>query len=334
MIREGTRTGDYPSAFSIARDLEVSSRTILRDLDFLRDDERAPIEYDSSRKGFRLTDETWNLPPVQLSRREVFAFSIARKVLAAFRGTAMEVDMGSVLRKIGESLEGKISVDLELMTDRFSVIGEDYVRQDPETWATVARFLDRQERVKMMYEKFNGEVGDYILEPYHLFSYHGNWYVLGNHVGKKRLATFAVSRIQEIAGTGTNFDIPEWFDPKEHIQQSFGIIRGDKPFRVKLLFSKNVSGYIKERVWHLDQRIVEKRDGCIELNFETAGWKELVRWVLSWQPDVKVLLPKKLRKRVEEKLKQALERGRRSSGSRRTTATIGIGARPADPRLQ
>ena len=49
----------------------------------------------------------------------------------------------------------------------------------------------------------------------------------------------------------------------------------------------------------------------VDLEFETGGWKELVRWILSWQPDVKVLAPRRLRERVNEKMKQALSRKRR-----------------------
>jgi predicted DNA-binding transcriptional regulator YafY len=61
----------------------------MRDLDFLRDDHHAPIAYDDSRKGFHLTDPTFSLPPVQLTRREVFSFSIARKLLERFEGTPL-----------------------------------------------------------------------------------------------------------------------------------------------------------------------------------------------------------------------------------------------------
>jgi hypothetical protein len=32
---------------------------VARDLDFLRDEERAPLAYDDARHGFRLTDEGW-----------------------------------------------------------------------------------------------------------------------------------------------------------------------------------------------------------------------------------------------------------------------------------
>jgi len=74
MLREASRTGCFPNCGDFTRELEVSRRTIMRDLEFLRDDENAPIAYDDSGKGFRLTDATFTLPPIQLSRREVFSF--------------------------------------------------------------------------------------------------------------------------------------------------------------------------------------------------------------------------------------------------------------------
>lgn len=310
MIRQGTRSGHYPNASDFTREMEVTTRTISRDMDFLRDEGNAPIEYEPVRHGYKLTDETWNLPAIQVSRKELFAFSIARKLIERFKGTALETDMESVLEKIADSLEGKITLELESITDRFTVLTEDYVSQAPETWSALVQLLDRQERMKVVYEKFNGEVGNYVLDPYHVISYHGNWYVLANEIDKGRIATFAVSRIRSVTGTGKFFDVPQSFDVQEHIDKSFGIVGGGKVFGVRLLFSKNVAAYIRERIWHPSQQIVEKRDGSLELRFETAGWKELVRWILSWQPDVKVLTPKKLRDRVAEKMRQGLARSK------------------------
>ena len=74
VIREGTRCGSLPNCRHFMRELEVSRRTLMRDLDFLRDDHNAPIAYDDSRKGFKLTDATFKLAPVELTRREVFSF--------------------------------------------------------------------------------------------------------------------------------------------------------------------------------------------------------------------------------------------------------------------
>jgi predicted DNA-binding transcriptional regulator YafY len=74
MIRQGARTSLPPNCGHFMRELEVSRRTVMRDLDFLRDDHNAPIAYDDSRKGFALTDPTFKLAPVELTRREVFSF--------------------------------------------------------------------------------------------------------------------------------------------------------------------------------------------------------------------------------------------------------------------
>ena len=90
------------------------------------------------------------------------------------------------------------------------------------------------------------------------------------------------------------------------MRDAFGIVRGEKPFKVRLLFSSEVATYIRERIWHPSQEMLDRRDGSVEVRLETAGWKELVRWVLSWQPDCRVLSPRRLRERVEEKLRQGL----------------------------
>jgi predicted DNA-binding transcriptional regulator YafY len=42
------------------------------------------------------------------------------------------------------------------------------------------------------------------------------------------------------------------------------------------------------------------------MRFETTGRKQVVRWILSWMPDVKVLAPKSLRDRVRDKLLDGL----------------------------
>jgi hypothetical protein len=57
MVREGAETGYLPNSSDFIKEFEVSRRTVARDLDFLRDEERAPLAYDDARHGFRMTDE-------------------------------------------------------------------------------------------------------------------------------------------------------------------------------------------------------------------------------------------------------------------------------------
>jgi predicted DNA-binding transcriptional regulator YafY len=63
-----------------------------------------------------------------------------------------------------------------------------------------------------------------------------------------------------------------------------------------------------EREWHPSQQFTRRPDGRVEMRLETSGRKELIRWVLSWMPDVRVLAPKSLKDRIEEKLRDGLAR--------------------------
>lgn len=111
MVKEGAAGGKPPNCTDFTAEFGVSRRTVARDLDFLRDEERAPLKYDEARHGFRLTDETYALPPVSITRREAFSFGLARKLLAHYEGTPLHLDMRSVLDKIAESLAGDITVE-------------------------------------------------------------------------------------------------------------------------------------------------------------------------------------------------------------------------------
>ncbi len=306
MVREGAETGSLPNSSDFMNEFEVSRRTVARDLDFLRDEERAPLAYDDARHGFRLTDETYTLPPVRISRKEAFSFGLARKLLAHYEGTPLHLDMRSVLDKIAESLEGEITIEPDWLSEHVGVLPEDQIRIDPEVWAKLASCVERCEAVRATYQTFDGRVSEYKLHPYHLLAYHGNWYVLARNVGKDRVETFALSRFRRLEATGQNFTRSAEFNPETYARQAFGIVGGEKPIRVRLLFDPKLAVYITERQWHPSQEFLARADGCVEMRMETTGRKELVRWVLSWMPDVKVLAPKSLRDRIAEKLRDGL----------------------------
>jgi len=165
MAREGSEGGYLPNRGDFRRELEVSPRTLARDLDFLRDEERAPIEYDAKAHGYRLTDEGYRLPPVRVSRKEAFGFALARRLLAAFEGTPLHLEMRTVLGKIAESLEGEISVEPEWLSEQVSVLAEDRVEIDPGIWARVVGLLERREVFRTDYQTFTGQISGYELHP-------------------------------------------------------------------------------------------------------------------------------------------------------------------------
>ena len=146
----------------------------------------------------------------------------------------------------------------------------------------------------------------YELHPYHLLAYHGNWYVLARNTAKDQVETFALSRFRRMEATGHTFARPADFHPESFVRRAFGITGGETPMKVLLLFEPKLAVYITERQWHPSQEFRTRSDGGVELRMETTGRNELVRWVPSWMPDVKVLAPKSLRDRIAEKLRDGL----------------------------
>ncbi len=141
-----------------------------------------------------------------------------------------------------------------------------------------------------------------------LLAYHGNWYLLAHNEEKDRMATFALSRFREVEGTGAGFRRAPEFDARAYAREAFGITRGEKLMRVRLLFEPKLAVYLMERDWHPSQTFTQRPDGRVEMCMATSGRQELIRWVLSWMPDVRVLAPKSLKDRIEEKLRDGLTR--------------------------
>jgi proteasome accessory factor B len=306
MVREGIACGRPANSSDFMAEFGISRRTVARDLDFLRDEEGAPLEYDGQSHGFRLTDETFALSPVTISRKEAFSFALARKLLDHYEGTPLHLEMRTVMDKISESLEGDITIEPGWLSDHVGVLAEDHVQIDPAVWSLLVECIERREVIVAQYQKFTGQISAYELHPCHLLAYHGNWYLLAKNPSKDLMETFALSRFREIERMGTTFTRPVSFDPESYARRAFGITGGEKPFRVRLLFESNVAVYITERQWHPSQAIRRHADGRIELSMVTTGRKELIRWILSWMPDVKVLAPKSLRERIVEKLHTGL----------------------------
>jgi predicted DNA-binding transcriptional regulator YafY len=81
---------------------------------------------------------------------------------------------------------------------------------------------------------------------------------------------FALDRIKMLHQTKEPFQIAENFNLDEFLGASFGIYQGD-PTRVKIRFSPEVAGYIKEKIWHDSQKLETQEDGSLLFEAVVAG---------------------------------------------------------------
>ena len=61
-IHQALQSGKFPNATKLAREIEVATKTIHRDIEFMRDRLNLPIEFDSQHNGYFYTEEVSAFP--------------------------------------------------------------------------------------------------------------------------------------------------------------------------------------------------------------------------------------------------------------------------------
>ena len=84
------RTLPYPNITRLAKETGASKRTIARDLDTLRDDYCAPIEYDYFHKGFYYTDDNFDAQKIIMAESELIAIAGLLPMLERYKNTPLE----------------------------------------------------------------------------------------------------------------------------------------------------------------------------------------------------------------------------------------------------
>ena len=70
------RAGKYPNCLSFSAEYEVSQKTVQRDIDYLKYQLGAPLEYDRGKQGYYYTTSSWFLPSLSLSEGSLGAMSM------------------------------------------------------------------------------------------------------------------------------------------------------------------------------------------------------------------------------------------------------------------
>lgn len=174
------RAGRYPNCITLAQEWEVSARTVMRDLDFLRDQCGAPIEYAQLHRGFCYTDQTWMLPSVMLSEGELLAVMLGSRVMEQYAGTPVAGELKRVFQKLADALPDRVSLKPELLFNRFTFTSPPAKKIDPKVWMTVVRGVMENRTLSIRYRRFEAQARPdkrSLVNSYHLANLQGEWYV-------------------------------------------------------------------------------------------------------------------------------------------------------------
>jgi proteasome accessory factor B len=311
-IHQALKSCDFPNANQLARELEVSSKSIHRDLEFMRDRLGLPISFDAHRSGYCYTEEVENFPTIQFTEGELFALIVAEKALQQYRGTSFEQPLLSALRKMQESLPDTISLSLNDVEQAISFRTRAEPLQDLATFDALAKATSARQQLRLSYRKpGHGQPEQRVVDPYHLANINGEWFLFAYDHLRKDIRTFVPARIKAIERTGRNFERKRGFSVEKRLKGSFGVQSGHGEFDVRIRFGRRVADYVREKKWHSSQRLQDLKDGGVELAMSLSSLAEVERWVLSWGGDAVVVGPTELAQSVRQAALRLLEATRR-----------------------
>ncbi|PHX71725.1 MAG: DNA-binding protein [Opitutia bacterium] len=295
-IHDELRRGALVNCSHLVRALEVSRKTIVRDIAFMRDRLELPIEFDAQVLAYRYTHPVNAFPTVHVTEGELLALLVAQRALQQYQGTPFHHQLEVAFEKLAGGLRDKISFSPtdELRAVSFKNIG--IGKTDLAIFNALSAAVLRSHEIAFTYRKpGNPKPSARRVRPYHLANRENLWYLIAFDLERAALRTFAVPRIDEVTVTKITFTRPADFSPEKFFANALGVMGGTGDHRVVIRFTTAVAERVREREWHESQEMRDLPGGALELRLRLGALSEAEQWILSWGAAAEVLAPAELR---------------------------------------
>lgn len=222
------------TARALATRLEVSPRTILRDVEALSI-AGIPIYANGGRGGGIALDENYRVTLTGLKEAEIQTFFLASNV-QLLRDIGLGDAAENALLKVSAAVPAQYQPSIEFMRQRIYI--------DPIWWwhdADPPPFLEEIQQavyesrcIRAVYEHRHGGIAERILEPYSLVAKSSTWYLIARRDGELR--TYHISRFHTVVlldayfSRSHDFDLPTYW---HHHLQEFASTASDYTFTLR-----------------------------------------------------------------------------------------------------
>jgi predicted DNA-binding transcriptional regulator YafY len=291
------------SAESLSEELEVSVRTIYRDIDQLSA-AGVPVYADIGRNGGFALLNGWRTRLTGLTAPEARAL-----FLSGLPGPAGELGLGDEVAAAELKLLAALPADWQSeatrMSSRFHLDPKGWFSTGPrpEYLKAVAEAVWSERRIRIRYDSWT-QVSERVVEPLGLVLKGGTWYLVARR--ETGMRTYRLSQILALTALDERFERPADFDLPRHWRESTAVFEREIYIATaKVRATKRGVSRLKE----ISQRVKDEIEAQA-LEFDGDGWAALAvpieeeewatRELTRVGPDVEVVEPASLRSRMVE----------------------------------
>lgn len=192
---------EWPGS-ELARRLEVSPRTVRRDVERLRE-LGYPVEATMGAEGgYRLVAGA-AMPPLLLDDEEAVAIAVGLRAAAGLAVEGIEEASVRALTKIERVLPSRLRYRVgALGSATVSLVTGDQSAVDPSQLTGIAGAVTNRERLRFSYRDAEGDESKRHVEPFRLVSAGRRWYLVAFDLERDDWRVFRVDRIAKALPTG------------------------------------------------------------------------------------------------------------------------------------
>ena len=283
------------TARELAKRLEVSERTILRDMEALSGSGVPVVAERGVGGGWSLLEE-YQTKLTGLSAAEIQSLFLARPArLMADLGLKQEAEAAFI--KLQASLPAGSRQQAEFARQRILIDTSGW-RDPAESIACLPVLLDslwQERRVRFSYRRVLCEASERVADPLGLVAKGSAWYLVARVDAEPR--TYRVSRISQAAILDKRSARPAAFDLASYWERSAAEFREKLPrFHATFLVNPPAMRWVRYRGWRLEQEAQEGERFRVRLRFDIE--EEAVQFALSLGGEVEIVEPRALRSKV------------------------------------
>lgn len=295
----------------IREELGCSERTARRDIAELRDELRAPIDYDRARNGFHYTGperDSFELPGLWFSPEELYALLTSYQLLDTLQPGLFAPHIAPIRDRLKALLAHRAAGAPELGR-RIRILQMAARPSDLDVFRTLATAVLERKQLRLLYHgRARDETTERTVSPQRLAYYRSNWYLDTWCHLRKGFRHFAIDRLHPIAILDASArEFPD-AELDQHFASAYGIFAGVPTATAMLRFTPSAARWVADEQWHPEQESTVLSDGGYELKVPYSRSEELVMDILKYGAEVEVIGPAGLREQVATALAEAAKR--------------------------
>lgn len=293
------------SAENLMQRLEISRATLKRDIAKLKDQLHVPIRFDRDLGGYVLDDGPGHtdseLPGMWFSPEEVLSLVTIQQLLAELAPGILGPKLRPLQVRLAELMEKNGLAGAEVAHRIKLTHAAGKRRLKPQVFEAVAAATLGRKRLRVKhFNRQNGQSVEREISPQRLVHYRDNWYVDAWCHLREDLRSFSVDALAEAEVSGAAAKEIATKNLDAVLGASYGIFNGAPKAWATLKFTPQRSRWVRRENWHPQQESREEEDGSFVLSVPYSDEREIVSEILRFGPEVAVLEPADLRRKIQQ----------------------------------